>query len=531
MNHIITTIRTELLNVSQEEDRLIHERLMRPQQGAIRTAYGQLLEGAQEKDLWHALRDKFKELTGRNLNDAILAARAIIKSQRVLLAQRTRALEQSIERSNAHLEKEMARRTGPRAARVDAMRRRIRRLSTRQAEVQQHIAAGTVPAAVFGGRKTWKQVLRRVPAARERWRSLRTDQFISRGARNRDGNPHCRLTTGPDKALRLSIRVPEGLRQQKGRQTTYARWLTFDISYSLHIGRDYGRLLRAAAADGQAKKGQYTVRLLRLAPARYRAYVTLEEPVAHREYQASEPLPEWCTSVGGVDLNLDHLAATVVDRQGQFRTWRALEYPNLGELPRAKSHWRIGNIAQETTDWLEALGVQALVIEDLDIDRAAGSAASLNRRTIPFCYRQLIEALVRAALRRGMVVKRINPAYTSWIGRLKYSRPHGISVHGAASYVIARRGLGLQERLPKDLVAKIPAIAEAVRGSPRTWERRRVLLGRLENWRQYSPEAGHPWLLWATLYAAREKLASVEEILFPHEERRRQTQGEPEGSS
>ena len=43
----------------------------------------------------------------------------------------------------------------------------------------------------------------------------------------------------------------------------------------------------------------------------------------------------------------------------------------------------------------------------------------------------------------------INPAYTSMLGRLKYKKRYGLSVHEAASLVIARRGQGYKERLPK----------------------------------------------------------------------------------
>ena len=44
-----------------------------------------------------------------------------------------------------------------------------------------------------------------------------------------------------------------------------------------------------------------------------------------------------------------------------------------------------------------------------------------------------------------------NPAYTSFIGRIKYAGVKKINTHISASYVIGRRGLGFREKVPKKL--------------------------------------------------------------------------------
>jgi hypothetical protein len=60
-------------------------------------------------------------------------------------------------------------------------------------------------------------------------------------------------------------------------------------------------------------------------------------------------------------------------------------------------------------------------------------------------YRQLLEA---KCFRAGVEFIRIDPAYTSTIGAVKYASRRGWSVHAAAAGVIARRGQKLTERLP-----------------------------------------------------------------------------------
>lgn len=527
MNHITTSIRLDLAQVSADEDALLHQRLMRPQQAALRFAYNRLLEGAESKVIWNTLRAMFPLLTGRNLNDAILSARAIIKSQRQRLPEQAQSLSARIRQAEDKLERELHRQAGPRPERVSAMRRRIRRLLAEREAAQAHLDGDTVPPAIFGGRKLWQQAQRSLPGARAEWRKRRSDEFLSRGARNYRGNPHCRLLIGEDGRIRLTVRVPVAPLQRRGRTTTTANWLTFDVNYS----RQYDPLLRQAAIDGAAGKSQYTVRLLRLSPGQYRAYITLSEPVTHREYAVGEPLPEWCVRVGGVDLNLDHLAVAITDREGQFRARQVFRFPNLGELPRNTSRWQIGNIARDVVAWLQSNGAQALVIEDLNISNDGGHFAHFHRRTVPFAYRQLAEALVRRALRAGLAVRRVNPAYTSWIGQLKYARQYGISVHVAAAHVIARRGLGLQERIPQSLVHKFPALVETLKAEIEQLERShsghggderepnqqlercREWMRRLVEWKSCSPEAGKPWLLWATLYAVSRQVSGARAVL------------------
>ena len=40
------------------------------------------------------------------------------------------------------------------------------------------------------------------------------------------------------------------------------------------------------------------------------------------------------------------------------------------------------------------------------------------------------------------------------LGKVKYMKAYGVSIHCAAAYVIGRRGLGFHERLPKSLREK-----------------------------------------------------------------------------
>lgn len=88
--------------------------------------------------------------------------------------------------------------------------------------------------------------------------------------------------------------------------------------------------------------------------------------------------------------------------------------------------------------------------------------------------------------------------------------------------------MGLQERLPKRLIAKFPYIALLVRADidqlkgkvarsqqsdheklVRQINTRREWVRRLENYEVYLPEKGKPWLLWVTLYLADRTVSGV----------------------
>ena len=111
----------------------------------------------------------------------------------------------------------------------------------------------------------------------------------------------------------------------------------------------------------------------------------------------------------------------------------------------------------------------AIAIEDiqrLPKGRRGDGDRRLRRTLHRFAYRAILERIVRVASREGVEVWGVNPAYTSVIGALKYAPMRGLSKDVAAAWVIARRAMGLGERVPRrylELLAH-PQYQEAVVG-------------------------------------------------------------------
>ena len=59
------------------------------------------------------------------------------------------------------------------------------------------------------------------------------------------------------------------------------------------------------------------------------------------------------------------------------------------------------------------------------------------------------------ALKNGVEIIEVNPAYTSIIGRVKFAKKYGLSIHLSAAFCIARRALRLLEN-PSTSLENIP---------------------------------------------------------------------------
>jgi IS605 OrfB family transposase len=161
-------------------------------------------------------------------------------------------------------------------------------------------------------------------------------------------------------------------------------------------------------------------------------------------------------------------------------------------------------------DWLLQENVRAVVIENIQLRQQHDTHKQFNRLTHHFKKKKLTETMLRRGLRLGFCIKKVNPAYTSVIGRLKYMKKYGLSVHESAALVIGRRGLGYQERLPKELmdiiktkvkrhlIAVLGSMEESYKQSKSGKKQRQYLsmmLHKIENFKQE-----HEWSLWNILH-------------------------------
>jgi IS605 OrfB family transposase len=202
--------------------------------------------------------------------------------------------------------------------------------------------------------------------------------------------------------------------------------------------------------------------------------------------------------VGGLDCNTDRLAVAVASPQGNLLSRHTVWMHDLEDARGETAIHIISKALDEALDFLQEQRAECLVVERLKFAQDHNTQRRYNRRTTRF-RSTMVEMAVRKALRRGFTVVQVNPAYSSIIGKHKYADAYGMSVHEAAAFVLARRGQGRDERLPKCIVAQLPRLREclivAAEGRPAGDRMRHLYLkwaDRVSAWKKQ-----HHWSLWS----------------------------------
>ncbi|MDH7577659.1 MAG: IS200/IS605 family accessory protein TnpB-related protein [Bacillota bacterium] len=160
----------------------------------------------------------------------------------------------------------------------------------------------------------------------------------------------------------------------------------------------------------------------------------------------------------GLDMNYDHADLAEINHHGNLVDWQVVPH-NLDGLTKGQA---VKVLEQAAIDIVNAtkLKKKPIVIEDLETTdskfRLKYGSKKRNRKITLFAYRALTNAIIARAAKEGLAVFKVKPAYTSVAGKLKYMASKGIPVHIAAALVIARRGMGFKERVPRVLSASLP---------------------------------------------------------------------------
>jgi IS605 OrfB family transposase len=159
--------------------------------------------------------------------------------------------------------------------------------------------------------------------------------------------------------------------------------------------------------------------------------------------------------VVGIDVNARpfHLAIAEVSPDGNLQSYKSIY---LSHLLKCKSRNR-----KEYEEWLIAHEVirfakekgKAIAIEDiqkLPKGKRGDGKAKLRKILQFFSYRRILKKIESLAIQEGIEVVKVNPAFTSVIGMMKYCPQYFIDKDVAGAYVIGRKALGFQEKIPEN---------------------------------------------------------------------------------
>jgi len=156
----------------------------------------------------------------------------------------------------------------------------------------------------------------------------------------------------------------------------------------------------------------------------------------------------------GIDINAYpfHLALATVSKDGNLENYQAISLHELLDVSSEKRQYLEWQIAHQIIEIAKKEN-KAIAIENLEKipkGRRGDGFAKLRQKLQKWIYKRLLNKIEITARRNGIEIRKVNPAYTSLIGKLKYAPQFNIDKDIAAAFVIARRGLGFKERLPKN---------------------------------------------------------------------------------
>ena len=169
--------------------------------------------------------------------------------------------------------------------------------------------------------------------------------------------------------------------------------------------------------------------------------------------QKNYDFSEGCISF---DTNVDHLAYTELDGHGNLLSHHTIPFTLRG-LSTGRREQVLSKALEEIFQYAQK-AAKPIVMERLkDLkQKPMYQHKRLNEILSSFAYTKVTMLAESKSNKYSIGLVKVNPAFTSQIGKFKYMRHYGISVHEAAAFVIGRRGLGYQDKLPKPMRHFIP---------------------------------------------------------------------------
>jgi IS605 OrfB family transposase len=163
--------------------------------------------------------------------------------------------------------------------------------------------------------------------------------------------------------------------------------------------------------------------------------------------EAPKTIIDFSNGAIGIDINPDRIAISNVSNDGNLVKSFTIVNNRMFFASTNKRNYEIGCIVKRITNY--ALESQkGIVFENLKFKKEfENQGRKFNRVKSNFVWKKILTLLEYKCVENGIMYKKVNPAFTSVIGKFKYQKMYSLSIHESASYVIGRRGLGFNEKL------------------------------------------------------------------------------------
>ena len=398
-------------------------------------------------------------ITARQFNAVRMILEGKIAALKEIQKQRVKDLSDNLKKLSKTIQKISKRSTPKQKLSLHQKKRALERIKHRLNQLEQDIATKRVRMC-FGQLKRFKKQFHLTENNYEQlsdwkndWHGARNNQFYVLGSKDETmGNQSCVVNVANHNHLTLKLRLPKAI------SASYGNYITLE-----NIKVDYGldRLL-AAIKENQFRTELKSSAQVKIHGDRYKQHGTainyrfLHDEKGWRVFiTVSQVAPKIVThektGAIGVDINANHLAVAEIDRTGNCISSFNIPLSTYGKSQhQAKAV--IGDAVASLVTYAHDKQ-KPIILEDLDFSDKKRSLDTNHKRQArllsAFAYRQIIQHIESRAFRAGVGTHKVNPAYSSVIGRVKFARVYNqLSVHRAAAMVIARRYFRYSERLP-----------------------------------------------------------------------------------
>lgn len=152
--------------------------------------------------------------------------------------------------------------------------------------------------------------------------------------------------------------------------------------------------------------------------------------------------------VVGVDFNKGFVSVSETDKYGNLINTFNIDY-QYSKGNETTNDFQY--IATRLKDYCLNTG-KDLVIEKLDFtkkkdDLISKKGKKYNEMLSTLAYSKFDTIITSKCAKNRIFLNKVNPAWTSWIGKQKYCPKMKLNVHSGASYVIARKGMFLKDKI------------------------------------------------------------------------------------
>jgi IS605 OrfB family transposase len=294
---------------------------------------------------------------------------------------------------------------------------------------------------IFGSRKLFEQLKKshltgkRRKQLKAKWKESRQGNLYSTGDKSKQGNLNLRFQWINNE---LYLRINTG-----DRQYIYAKVIR-DVKREKDKWIEFMFMLENAYQTNQWFP--YSVRL-KTKNGNIYAFISVEEKLPPITIKKDN-------GIIGIDVNAYpfHLALAFASKDGNLEKYQSINLNELLEVNSEKRQYLEWQVAHEIIKIAKEEN-KVIAIENLKKlpkGKRGDGSPKLRGKLQKWSYKRLLDKIEILAKRNGIEIIKVNPVYTSIIGKLKYSPQYNIDKDITEAYVIARRGLGFKEKLSKN---------------------------------------------------------------------------------